>query len=139
MKTILTWQLTALPALHISGAALGTVAGFGVAALLNLYRVHALTGMPFRPLELLAKPLLASLGMAAAVQMIYPQLAALHPLLGQSLAGKAATLGSVFAGVLVFGMLFLLLGGVRRSELLLLPRIGKPLVSLLEKLHLLRG
>jgi stage V sporulation protein B len=139
VKTILTWQLTALPALHISGAALGTVAGFGVAALLNLYRVQALTGMPLRPVELLAKPLIASLGMAAAVLMIYPQLAALHPLLGLSLANKVATLGSVFAGAFVFGLLFLLLGGVRRGELLLLPRIGKPLVRLLEKLHLLRG
>ncbi|MBT9141134.1 MAG: hypothetical protein DDT30_01721 [Dehalococcoidia bacterium] len=71
--------------------------------------------------------------------MIYPRLAALHPLLGLSSANKVATLGSVFAGALVFGLLYLLLGGVRRSELLLLPRIGKPLVSLLEKLHLLRG
>lgn len=139
LKTVLTWQLTALPALHINGAALGTVAGFGVAALINLYRVQTLTGMPLRPLELLAKPLLASLGMAAAVLMIYPRLAALHPLLGLSLAAKAATLGSVLAGVLVFGLLLLLLGGIRRSELLLLPRIGKPLVTLLERLHLLRG
>jgi hypothetical protein len=50
-----------------------------------------------------------------------------------------ATLGSVFVGALVFGLFLLLLGGVRRSELLLLPRIGEPLANFLEKLHLLRG
>ncbi|MBS4008441.1 MAG: polysaccharide biosynthesis protein [Clostridium sp.] len=139
VKTILTWYLTALPALNISGAAMGTVAGFGVAALLNLYRVYLLTGMPLRPLELIIKPLFASLGMAAAVLTVHPRLASLHTILGLSLAEKVATLGSVFVGALVFGLFFLLLGGVRRSELLLLPRIGEPLANLLEKLHLLRG
>lgn len=139
VKTILTWHLTALPALHINGAALSTVAGFGVASLLNLYRVQALTGMALRPLESLGKPLFASLGMAVAVLVIYSPLAALYPVLGSSLAHMTATLGAVLAGMLVFGLLLLLVGGIRRNELLLLPQIGRPLVRFLEKLHLLRG
>lgn len=139
VKTALTWYLTALPALHISGAALATVAGFGVAALLNMVRVQTLTGMPLRPLDSLIKPLAASLGMAAAVLLIYEQVAVLSVLADPSLANITATLLAIAAGVAVYILLLLLLGGIRRDDLLVLPKIGKPLVYLAEKLHLLRG
>ena len=43
VKTAVTWMLTALPELHVRGAAVATVLGFGVAALLNVYQVQQLT------------------------------------------------------------------------------------------------
>ena len=60
-------MLTALPELHVRGAAVATVLGFGVAALLNVYQVQQLTGMALQPLETIFKPLLAAAVMGAGV------------------------------------------------------------------------
>jgi stage V sporulation protein B len=139
VKTILTWYLTALPALHISGAAVATVVGFSVAALLNVYRVQVLTGMALHPLDSLIKPLAASLGMSAVVLFTYQHLDVLHPLLGPSLANKAATLLAVASGALIYTVLLFLLGGLRREDLLILPKVGPVVVRIADKFHLLRG
>ncbi|MDW7649802.1 MAG: polysaccharide biosynthesis protein [Bacillota bacterium] len=138
-KTGFTWWLTSLPSLHIRGAALATVIGFGVAALLNMHRVGILTGMPLRPVNTLLKPLLASAGMGVAVLFIYQRLYAFHDVIGPSLANKAATLSAVSAGALIYFVLLLLVGGLGTDDLALIPRVGATLVRLAEKYHLLRG
>lgn len=48
VKAILAWYLTAVPSMHIGGAALATVIGTGVAAVLNLWAVAGQTGWRFR-------------------------------------------------------------------------------------------
>jgi stage V sporulation protein B len=137
-KTGLTWYLTALPAMHISGAALATVIGFGVAALMNVYRVQQLTGMPLRAPESIFKPLAASLAMAGVVMAVHRQLAGLQGLIGPSLAGKAATLSAVTVGALAYLIFLLVLGGIRQDDLTVLPKIGPALARWAQRLHLLR-
>ena len=139
VKTGLTWWLTSLPALHIRGAALATVIGFGVAAMLNIYRVQVLIGMPLRPMHTLFKPLLSSMGMGAVILLLYQKISACHVLIGPSLANKAATLCSVTAGVFVYTLLLFILGGICREDLLMVPKIGSRLVSIADKFSLLRG
>jgi stage V sporulation protein B len=139
VKTILTWYLTALPTMHIGGAALATVIGFGVAAVMNVYRVQVLTGMPLRPLESLFKPLVASFAMSAAVLFLYQHQDVLHSVLGSSLGSKAATLLAVSVGAFVYTVFLFILGGIKRDDLMVLPKIGPVLVRLAERLHILRG
>ncbi|EEG76626.1 putative polysaccharide biosynthesis protein [Dethiobacter alkaliphilus] len=139
IKTGLTWYLTASPQLHIRGAALATVIGFGIAAILNVQRVQRLADMPLRPVETLLKPLVASVGMAVAVLSIYSNFDLLHSFLSPSAAEKGVTLVAIIVGALAYAVLLFLLGGIRREDLLLLPKIGEPLVRLAEKFHLLRG
>ena len=139
VKMGLTWYLTAWPQLHIKGAALATVVGFGVAAILNVYRVQLLIDMPLRPVETLLKPLTASLGMAGAVILLTQRFTALHTLLGPSLGNKGVTLLAILAGILVYAVLLFIFGGIRREDLLMMPKYGERLVRLAEKFHLLRG
>lgn len=138
VKLVLTWILTVQPAWHIQGAALATVAGFAVAALLNVHKVIVYTGLPLRPADTLVKPGLATLGMSAVLPLSLGWLETGLGRAGLARAGELATLFSVAAGVVVYAALLLLLGVVRRADLEMVPRFGSRLATAAEKLRLLR-
>jgi len=138
VKLVLTWVLTAQPAWHIQGAAVATVAGFAVAALLNLRKVVVFTGLPLRPADTLLKPGFATLGMSAVLPLSLGWLEAGITGAGIGRASELATLLSVVVGVVVYAALLLLLGVVRRSDLEMVPRFGSRLATVAEKLRLLR-
>jgi stage V sporulation protein B len=139
VKTAVTWMLTALPELHVRGAAVATVLGFGVAALLNVYQVQQLTGMALQPLETIFKPLLAAAVMGAGVVICYGYAAAVFSPWGLGRANRLAAICSIAVGVCLYFFCLLICGGIRREDLLLLPRIGPVLTALAERLHILRG
>jgi stage V sporulation protein B len=138
VKLVLTWILTVQPAWHIQGAALATVAGFAVAALLNLHKVIAFTGLPLRPVDTLVKPGLATLGMSIVLPLSLGWLEAGFGSVGIGRAGELATLFSVVVGVAVYAALLLLLGVVRRADLEMVPLLGSRVAAVAEKLRLLR-
>jgi len=125
IKMSLTWVLTSLPVLNIRGAALATVIGFGVAALLNLYKVLVLTGMPMRAQDTIIKPLLASSVMGLAVIVLYEWAGSLFA--GTAYTNAIATLAAITCGALVYGLMLLLIGGIKREDLETIPRIGPAL------------
>ncbi|MBS4023900.1 MAG: polysaccharide biosynthesis protein [Dethiobacter sp.] len=139
VKTALTWNLTANAAFHIRGAALATVIGFGLAAVLNVYRVHILTGMPLYAVNTIVKPLAASGGMGAAVVFVYRRLENLHILIGPTKANALATLASIATGILVYVLILFIIGGIKRQDLEAIPRVGPKLAEIAKKLFLLRG
>ncbi len=138
IKTALTWTLTANAALNIRGAALATVIGFGLAALINVYRVRQFTGMPLHAMDTIAKPLAASTGMGIAVIVVYERMEGLTAMLGPSYANALATMAAIFAGILVYVLVMFIIGGIRRKDLETIPRVGPLLVRFAEKLFLLR-
>jgi stage V sporulation protein B len=139
VKTVLTWYLTSSPAFHIRGAALATVIGFGVAALLNVYKVHILTAMPLHAVNTIVKPLIASGGMGLTVVIIYQRLESyLYTLAGPARSNALATMAAIGAGILVYGLILFIIGGIRRSDLEAIPRVGPKLARIAEKLFLLR-
>jgi stage V sporulation protein B len=139
VKIGLTRVLTAHPFLHIRGAALATVLGFATAALLNVSRIQSLTAMPLRPLETIVKPLLATAVMGTGIFYLYPFLESLFLPYFQGRAGDIAVLLSVAFGAVFYLLFLLLLGGIRRSDLLIIPGAGQFLVRVAEKFHLLRS
>ena len=54
-------------------------------------------------------------------------------------ANHAATLVSIAGGVVIYVLMLLLLGGIKRSDLLLIPKVGPVVVRIAERFHLLRG
>ncbi len=139
VKTVLTWTLTALPQLHIRGAALATVVGFGVAAIINVYKVQILTGTALRYLETVAKPLLASVGMAFLVVFAYNKTSNILLLYDISAVNAVATLSAIIAGAAFYLLFLFLLGAIHREDLDAVPLIGSKIARIAEKLHLLRG
>jgi len=131
VKTALVWFLTGVPALNIRGAAYSTVAGFLVAAALNVISVSRLVGLKVDLVSSVLKPLVASAVMGGALYLAFP---VLQPALG----ADVATLTAVGAGGLVYGLVLLLVGAVKERDLALLPGVGSRLARLLKGVGLVR-
>ncbi len=139
LKAILMWHLTAIPSLHIGGAALGSVIGTAFAAVLNLYAVARHTGWRFQIGQLVLLPGISVGAMAAAVSLSYRLIIrAAVSSLTPGMANGCATLGAIAGGTLVYGLALLLSGSLTRDELNLIPRIGPRLAKLAERWRLLR-
>lgn len=139
VKTGFTWILTAWPELNVRGAALATVLGFGTAALLNVYQLQKITDLHLAAVETIAKPLCAAGVMGIIVIYLYNTLEPTLLSLGITAANQITTLLSVLVGAAVYFVSLMFLGGLYKSDLLLLPKIGAILVRIAERFHLIRG
>ncbi|MBE6037568.1 MAG: polysaccharide biosynthesis protein [Clostridiales bacterium] len=129
-KVILTYTLTAVPAINVRGAAIGTVAAYVVASSLNLLAVKKYTGVRYDFKLTIGKPLLSVIIMAAATLGTY-HLGLL--VLGDSWKASAlATVAAVGVAVIVYFTMILVLKAITPEELALLPKGGK-LVRILKK------
>lgn len=126
----LTWILAGVPVLGAAGAGLATVAGFLLAASLNLLSLMNRIGR-FSVAAFLWRAAVASAVMGAAVRFTADALRVRWGL-------AAAVPGSVVVGVAVYGVIILLLGGIRSADLEMIPRIGSRLADGLRALRLLR-
>lgn len=131
-KVVITWVFTAIPTIHVNGAATGTAVAFLLSSALNLRAVEHYTGSEIRWFEMTLRPALAVLLMSLSVVGGY---ALLLPEIGQ----KLATLAAVGIGVVGYGAALLLVGGVTARELELIPRVGPRMVRTLQNLGWLRG
>ena len=135
---IINYTLTVQPQFGIRGAALGTVTGFAVAALLNLISVKKHTDFKFSWKGLLLKPVLAVSIMGITVQQGFPLINNL--LIGLSkYSYPVATFTTVFLAVLIYLFLLFLLQEIRYNELIMIPIIGERMARLFKKLGLVRS
>lgn len=139
VKVSLSWYLTAIPDLHIGGAAFSTLAGFSLSSYLNLRKVAKLTGWRFPVSELLLKPFLAAFFMSWGVLLSY---SLTTRLLGEMVSLRMAQAGglalAIGVGVFIYGAVLLLVGGVREEDLRAIPRFGPLLLRWTRRLRLLR-
>lgn len=139
VKITLSWFLTAIPGLHIGGAALSTLAGFSLSSYLNLRKVGKLTGWRFSANDLLFKPLLAAFFMSWGALLSY---GLINGLLEQVISLRLAQAGGlafgIGVGILIYPAVLLLLGGVREEDLRAIPRLGPILLRWARRLRLLR-
>ncbi|MDZ4132122.1 MAG: polysaccharide biosynthesis protein [Dethiobacteria bacterium] len=139
VKTVLAWYLTAMPELNIGGAAIASVVGIGVAAILNLIFVARSTGWRARAAEIIFLPMLAVAAMSLVVYATYAGFTHYAgPFLTAGRLNGLATLMAIFLGMLVYGLVLLITGGLSREELLMVPVIGVRLERLAGRLKLLR-
>lgn len=133
IKVVLTYSLTGIPGLGVTGAAYATVTTFAVAGLLNLRDVQRHLGAVFDAPSMLIKPGLAALAMAGAV--VAGQLALV------AITHRVLLAGIIMmpVGALVYGLVLLSLGGIAERDLLLMPRIGERLAATLKRLGMLRN
>lgn len=130
-KLIVSFALTGIPAFGIRGAALGTVAAFAVAGLLNVLTLGRMLGFALDAKNSVLKPglgvLLMVLGSKAAYFGVYKATA----------SNTIACLVGITVAVLIYGTTLLLAGVVGRRELEVFPG-GKKVARLLERVGLLR-
>jgi len=139
VKTVLAWFLTAVPSLNVGGAALASVIGIGVAAVLNLYQVHLLTGWRGRIRELVLLPLSGAALMSLLVYTAYHGLIYMgEPMFSSGRLNVVATLSAIIIGILVYSIILLLSGGLTRDELAMVPYFGSCLARLAERFRIKR-
>jgi stage V sporulation protein B len=131
-KVVVTYTLTGMPAFGILGASYGTVAGFLVAAVLNLAALEARLCGVFHTGQMIIKPAVAVSFMGAGVRYFYDIIFRMVRSQG------AATLGSIGLGAAVYGLVLLAIGGVKTSDVTMVPVVGRRAAFLLKRLGLLR-
>ncbi len=129
VKVGIAWWLVALPAWNISGDALSTSIAYGIACTLNITAVaHRLPGVvDWR--HMVFRPLIAAASMTAAV-LVVEKLLATHGLIIEAA-------GAVIVGVVAYVVVIVLVRGIRRSDLELVPRVGRPAARALARWGLL--
>ena len=127
-KIVVNYILVGNPKIMIFGAPVGTLCCFAVISTLNLLIIKRGVPNPPRYLVALAKPLLASVVMAAAAWGSHGLLArVLHGSLGRDML---ATAGAILVGVVVYAVLVLALRTLTREDLEMMPG-GKKLARVL--------
>jgi stage V sporulation protein B len=108
----------------IRGAAWATAVGFGVAALLNLVNVEQLLGRTLKTRNMIFKPVAAALGMAGVIALVRAPLGRLVT------NAPLHTVMLVAIGGMVYGLLLIVVGGVKAQDLEALPGAGRLLGAL---------
>lgn len=123
VKIAANYFLVAIPGIELNGAALGTVLCYLVISVANL--IYLARFIQFKPGfgRTYLRPLAATLVMGAIVYCIYR--------FGRGALGGIPALGlSIVVGALCYGVVLLLVGGVTRADVVLLPK-GEKLANLL--------
>ena len=130
-KLSISYLLTGVVWINIKGAALGTVVGYMVVAMLNYRYLKKELGIRLGVLDFLIKPIIAAIAMAVGVTAIYSMA------IRVTYSNALSTFISILSGAFIYGVLLLLVGGITSRELEMAPG-GKKLSKLLRKLGLLR-
>ena len=127
VKICCTILLVGIPSINVKGAALGTVAAYAVAAVLDFIAVKKYTGTKFNINLTFIKPAMASLIMMVAVIVSYK--------VASLVFGNAiSTLAGVGIGVIVYGIVIVVIKGITQEEVKLLPK-GDKLAKILAKVQ----
>ncbi len=130
VKIIVTYTLTGIPSINVRGAAIGTLAAYFVASVLNLMAVRKYTQTKFDIMQTLCKPLISAAIMGVASLSTY-KLASL--VLGNSLS----TVLAILIGIVVYLLMVLTTKTITVEELATLPN-GEKLLVLLKKVKIVR-
>lgn len=134
VKVLLTYYLTAIPAVNIRGAAIGTVCAYITASILNLIAVRRYTGVGFDPGLTVIKPMAAGLTMSIvvyAVQRLF-YIVLSNNTDSINMANALATAVSILIGAMVYIFMLIATKAITSEELKLLPK-GEKLIRIFSR------
>jgi len=129
----INYTLTAVPAIGIRGAALGTTIGFAIAAFLNLYYVKKESGFIINVKTMILKPFASVFLMGVFVKTFYNLLKNLLEVNNLAYAYQITTFTTVAAAALFYFIVLLLLQEIKYQDLSVIPVFGEKLANLLKK------
>jgi len=127
IKLVITYIYTPTP-LGIKAAAMSTVVMFAVASLMNIYSLTKLVGFNFNFDLTLLRPGIAAAFMSVGVLAVYN-------VSGMYIDGNNwPTVLAILAGMIIYPVLLILMGGIRAEDVRRLPGPGARMASFLEKM-----
>ena len=130
LKFVVNWVTIAIPAINVQGAAAGTTACYATIIILCLIWLRKITGLRFHFVKLIIRPLIAGTACAGTAYVVY------HTVLAGLSSNGIKTIAAIGCGGVVYVILVLLLRGIYKDDLLMLPK-GEKFAKLLEKYRLL--
>ena len=129
VKFILTWTLTAIPAINVLGAAIGTVTAYLIAATLDVISLKKYTGVRFSAMMIFVKPVISSAVMGAVAVVTYKA--------AETVTGSngISVIIAILLAVVVYGLMILRTKAVSREEVLTMPA-GSKLAAVCDRLRL---
>ena len=129
-KVIISYTLTGMPEINIFGSALGTVSAYLIAVLIELAYIKKNIGIKFSVKEFVIRPLITVITMFISVKLGYG-------LLVGALGNSLSTVVSIAIGAVVYVVVLILLGGIKKEEIMTMPK-GDKIYRLLKKLNLMK-
>lgn len=123
IKITCNYVLVGNPDINITGAPIGTIACYGIIALLNLSVIKYLFP-DIKPLMILVKPALCAAVMGAFAYFLSPVICGM-------LGAKLGVLVVIGIATTIYAVLLVVSGGLPKSDILMLPK-GDKLVKLLK-------
>ncbi|MGI6161806.1 MAG: putative polysaccharide biosynthesis protein [Christensenellales bacterium] len=130
VKIVLSIVLIRMPGVNIYGAAIGTTACYGVAALLDVVYAVRKTGIKFSVADYIIKPVLSAGVMAAIAYFIFPIAEA-------RLGNTIATFAVIAVAAVVYFAVVLLSGALKKEDLEMIPG-GNRLIKLFSRAGILK-
>jgi stage V sporulation protein B len=124
-KVIFTYTLTGVEAINVKGAAIGTVAAYIIAAILNIMAVRKYTGARFDLNLTFVKPVVAALAMSAAAWLA-------HRLFFGVTGNALATIIAVGIAAMVYCAMLFVTKAIKKDEIERLPK-GKSMIRFASK------
>ena len=130
VKIAVNYVLVGTPRYNIDGAPIGTIICYFIIVLLNVIWLINITGFKFKVTDFIIKPVIASGIMAAAVRIIYDLL------YKSGLNLKINVVVSIGIGAVLYAVLILVIGAIKREDIKMLPK-GDVIEKYLTKAKLL--
>ncbi len=129
VKLATNYVLVGIKSIGIMGAPIGTTLCYAVMTAMNFAYMRKVLPFKVPLIRLTIKPLFA--GLAMGFFAYYSQM-----MLASVLGDRLATILSIILAAGVYGLVLLLVGGIKESDVMLLPK-GATIVRILKKLHLI--
>lgn len=117
--------------LGINGAAIGTIVGYAIFAVLNYIAVRKYGDFKMDFIHIILKPTLSALVMSGVTLAFYK---VLNNFIGNSIS----TLAAVFIGILVYVGILIITGAIEEEDFKMIPK-GDKAANILRKLKILRN
>ncbi len=122
-KIVTNYFLIAIPSINISGAIIGSIIGYLIPITLNYITMKKFLKVKLNIANLLVKPLVSSVLMGLAVLIIYKVISLVLFFIPSSyFVNAVAAFASIFVGAASYFVLLVLLKGISREELDVMPQ-----------------
>ena len=117
-KVIANFILLPIPSINILGAVISTIVCYAIAAPINIYFVYKLTGAKPDFGDMLGKPIAGAVLMSIVCFLTYNMIFFLIS------SNAVALLFAIFIGLCSYFVIMILIGGIKRNDLAVLPMGG---------------
>ncbi|KHD35631.1 sporulation protein SpoVB [Clostridium acetobutylicum] len=140
VKILTNYVLVAIPGINIYGTIIGSIVGFSTTIILNYLLMKRSMRVKFHMFRFMRKPIIASILMGGASYGVYYafNFVILYVTKIQYIANLIGLIFAMVAAVVVYGVVLVFVGGIRKSDMELMPgvlrrRIPSKIVAMMRR------